>query len=88
MRGIEVTNDEISALVRTGFPQADPLRVEGDGHKVELTVVSADFEGQRSLQRQQRVYACLQQAIASGAIHAVSMRVLTPQEWQKISMFG
>ncbi len=83
-----MTNEEISTLVRAGFPQAETLRVEGDGHKVQLTLVSADFEGQRALQRQQRVYACLQEAIASGAIHAVSMRVLTPQEWQKISMFG
>lgn len=81
-------NDEIAQLLRAGFPQAEEIKVEGDGHKVAVTVVSQEFAALRAVQKQQRVYACLGDMIASGAIHAVSMRTLTPEEWRKMSMFG
>ncbi len=81
-------NDEIVQLLRAGFPLAEEVKVEGDGHKVVVTVVSQEFEPLRAVQKQQRVYACLGDMIASGAIHAVSMRTLTPEEWRKMRMFG
>nr|HQV24026.1 BolA family transcriptional regulator [Agitococcus sp.] len=30
----------------------------------------------------------LNEHIASGAIHAVTMRTLTPEEWRKAKLFG
>ena len=39
------------------------------------------FEGKRPVQRQQQIYAALNEQISSGAIHAVNMKTFTHQEW-------
>lgn len=52
--------------------------VRGEGCSLELEVVSASFEGLSPVKRQQQVYACLAPHIESGALHAVSMKTLTP----------
>mmetsp|Transcript_42597 Transcript_42597/g.114044 ORF Transcript_42597/g.114044 Transcript_42597/m.114044 type:complete len:82 (-) Transcript_42597:50-295(-) len=66
----------------------DPVKLEvipayGDpnGSHVSLRVVSKQFEGKRSMQRQQMVYKVLWDELQSQKIHAVDkMEVLTPQE--------
>lgn len=61
---------------------AEQVLVGGDGRHFEITVVSAQFEGQRPVKKQQMVYAVLNEKIADGTIHAVMMQTLTPAEWQ------
>ncbi|HQQ74721.1 MAG TPA: BolA/IbaG family iron-sulfur metabolism protein [Pseudomonadales bacterium] len=61
---------------------ADVVLVGGDGRHFDITVVSACFEGQRPVKKQQLVYAALNDKIADGTIHAVMMQTLTPSEWQ------
>jgi acid stress-induced BolA-like protein IbaG/YrbA len=48
-------------------------------------VVGDIFEGKRSVQRQQMVYAALQEHIASGVIHAVNMKTYSKDEWQQLA---
>ena len=55
--------------------------VSGDGSKFEARVVSESFEGQSTLARHKRVYAVLDEHIRSGAIHALTIRAFTPDEW-------
>lgn len=55
--------------------------VNVDGSHVHLVVVSAVFEGLNAVKKQQLVYSALNEAIASGVIHAVHMKTYTPQEW-------
>jgi stress-induced morphogen len=45
----------------------------------EAVVISADFAGKRPLQRHQMVYRTLGEAMG-GAIHALSINALTPDE--------
>jgi acid stress-induced BolA-like protein IbaG/YrbA len=59
------------------------IRVEVDGSHVNIIAVGNIFEGKRTLQRQQLVYAALQEQIASGVIHAVNMKTFTLEEWQE-----
>jgi acid stress-induced BolA-like protein IbaG/YrbA len=61
---------------------AEQVLVGGDGRHFDITVVSAQFEGQRPVKKQQMVYAALNEKIADGTIHAVMMKTLTPSEWQ------
>jgi acid stress-induced BolA-like protein IbaG/YrbA len=61
---------------------AEQVLVGGDGRHFDITVVSAQFEGQRPVKKQQMVYASLNEKIADGTIHAVMMKTLTPSEWQ------
>ena len=83
-----MTIDEIRDLLLVAFPEATEVEVQGEGAKFGVTVVSARFEGMRPVAKQQLVYAPLNPHIASGVIHAVNMRLLTPEEWRKAKLFG
>ena len=55
--------------------------VTGDGSKFEARVISPGFDGLSTLKRHKLVYAALDEHIRSGAIHALSIRAHTPEEW-------
>lgn len=80
--------DEIRLLLTASFPDAQEVQVSGEGGKFQVIVVSETFVGMRPVAKQQRVYAPLNAHIASGAIHAVTMQTLTPEEWRKMRLFG
>lgn len=82
-----MTPEQLSHLLQQSFAGAD-LAVTGQAGKFDIRIVSAEFEGKRTLARQQAVYAPLNADIASGAIHAVTIRAYTPEEWRKASLFG
>ncbi|PQA52129.1 BolA family protein [Amnimonas aquatica] len=79
---------EIQNLLSSAIADAAHIAVEGDGGKFNVTIVHPAFETLRPVAKQQMVYGPLQPHIASGAIHAVSMRTLTPEEWRKMKLFG
>ena len=70
---------EIRQLLEASFPDCD-IAVVGGGGKYLVTAVGDVFEGLNAVKRQQSVYAVLNQHLASGAIHAVSMRLMTSAE--------
>ena len=72
---------EVNALVSAAFERAE-VKVDLVGGHYTVTVISSDFEGMRSVARQQKVYAPLADVIAAGTIHAVNIRALTPDEAQ------
>ncbi|TNY06967.1 BolA family protein, partial [Escherichia coli] len=45
------------------------------------TIVSSEFKGLTRIKRHQRVYAALGERMRE-EIHALSMKTLTPEEWQ------
>ena len=77
-----VTPADIQAYIAQGLP-CEHLAVDGDGAHFEALIVSAAFEGQSRIQRQQAVYKALGGRMESGEIHALSMRTLTPAEWRQ-----
>lgn len=69
----------IHNLIAQGLPDAQ-VEVRGDdGVHFEALVVSAAFEGKLPLARHRMVYATLGE-LMGGAIHALSVRALTPVE--------
>ncbi len=74
-----LSEQQIGELVRAAIPDAR-VRVGGDGYHVDVEVVSDAFTGLRPVQRQQKVYGALGEAIRSGALHAVNIRALTETE--------
>jgi acid stress-induced BolA-like protein IbaG/YrbA len=54
--------------------------VQGEGGKFQVLAVGDMFAGLNPVKRQQAVYQILNPHIASGAIHAVSMRLMTNEE--------
>jgi BolA protein len=45
-------------------------------------IVSAVFEGKRSVARHQLVYAALREQL-EGPVHALALHTYSPQEWQQ-----
>ena len=71
--------NEIEQIVSEAIPGAI-VSVQGEGGKYLVCVVSDEFEGLNAVKRQQKVYRILNPHISSGAIHAVSMDLKTPEE--------
>ena len=57
------------------FPGAT-VSVAVDGNRAEVNVVSDAFVGMNRVKRQQAVYACLNDLIADGSLHAVTIKAL------------
>lgn len=79
-----MTADELQTIIAAGLP-CEHLHVEGDGRHWYATLVSAEFEGKRLIQRHQCVYATLGEKIKTDEVHALSMKTYTPAEWQVAS---
>lgn len=72
--------DQIKQLILAGMA-CEHLELDGDGQHFQAVVVSREFAGKSRVQRQQRVYQTLQDKLATGELHALSFRTLTPEEW-------
>lgn len=75
-----MTAQELQTLISQGLPCVH-LELNGDGRHWYATIVSAEFEGKRLIQRHQKVYATLGQRMATDEVHALSMKTFTPAEW-------
>ena len=76
--------DHFSDLVERAIAGSS-AEITGDGSKFEARVVSESFAGQSTLARHKQVYAVLDEHIRSGAIHALTIRAFTPDEWAEKS---
>lgn len=76
-----MTAEQLQAIIAAGL-SCEHLHVEGDGRHWYATLVSAEFEGKRLIQRHQQVYATLGEKIKTDEVHALSMKTYTPAEWQ------
>lgn len=74
------TPEAIHGYIAAGL-DCSHLEVEGDGQHFSAVIVSAAFAGKRPIQRHQIVYAALGDRMRE-EIHALSMKTLTPEEFQ------
>ncbi len=58
------------------------IKVDGGDGKYLVTVIGDMFEGLNAVKRQQAIYKILNEHITSGAIHAVTMNLMTVSEGQ------
>ena len=77
---------QIQQLIESGLSGVD-VTVTGDGYHYEAIVVGNCFEGKSMVEQQKMVYATLNEHITSGAIHAVTIKTYTPEQWKKASQF-
>ena len=73
---------EIESILRAALTQ-DELYVQGDNGHFQVIAVSTLFAGMSRVKKQQTIYAPLTEQIASNAIHALSIKAFTPEEWQR-----
>jgi len=82
--------EAIQKLIEEGIDGVQ-VTVTGDGSHFQATVIGACFEGKSMVQQQKMVYAVLNEHINSGAIHALSIKTYTPEQWktaQKLQVGG
>ncbi|MBP8035782.1 MAG: BolA family transcriptional regulator [Burkholderiaceae bacterium] len=73
------TPENIRTYIAAGLDCAH-IEVTGDGSHFEAVIVSSAFAGKRPIARHQLVYAALGDRMKQ-EIHALSMRTLTPEEF-------
>ena len=71
---------QIESWIAAGLP-CEMVAVQGDGQHFEAVIVSSEFVGLNRVKRQQRVNAILKARFDTGELHALSMKTLTPEEW-------
>ena len=75
----DMNPEEIEKALSAEFAGADITAAGADG-KYQVRIISDAFAGLNAVKRQQSVYRVLNPHIASGAIHAISMQLLTREE--------
>jgi acid stress-induced BolA-like protein IbaG/YrbA len=72
---------EVAERIRAGLDPVEQVEVTGGEGKFEAVVVSTMFAGMSAVKKHQTVYATVRDEIASGSVHALSIRALTPEEY-------
>lgn len=73
---------EVCQLIKAGIPGCEVL-VSGEACNFSVIVVAETFAGLSLLKRQQAVLEMVKAPLATGELHAISMKVYTPDEWLK-----
>lgn len=76
-----MTADEVTRLIESGLSGAQVRVLTDDDTHFEAVIVAPQFDGKRSIQRHQLVYAALGPRMGR-EIHALSIQAYTPAEWQ------
>jgi acid stress-induced BolA-like protein IbaG/YrbA len=71
--------EAVAQLIRDGLPGAE-VEVIGDGSHFEALVVSEAFAGLTPIKKQRLVMDTVRDQIASGELHALSIKTLTPEQ--------
>ena len=74
-----MTPQQIQQLIATQMPEAQ-VDVSGGEGKFVANVTSDAFEGLMPIKRHKLVYACVNDQIASGELHALTIVAKTPTE--------
>lgn len=76
--------EEVKRLIQAGLPGCQVM-VKGDGSHFEAIVIGEIFADKSLVKQQQLVYATVNDRIASGELHALSIKTYTPEAWAKAS---
>lgn len=78
--------EEIQRMIEQGIA-GSKVMLDGDGTHFYAVVVSDEFNGKNMVQRHQMVYKTLGEKMGK-EVHALSIRALTSEEWEKQRELG
>lgn len=76
-----ISHKEVDLLIR-GQIEGAKVFIEGEGCDLMVTVISDQFAGQTLVKKQQMVLASLNEPLANGRLHAISVKAFTVEEWE------
>jgi acid stress-induced BolA-like protein IbaG/YrbA len=74
-----MNEQDLIARIRGVYPDAD-ISVAGENCNFEVNITTPDFSNMKSLQRQRSILTLFNAEIASGELHALTVRAKTPDE--------
>ena len=66
--------DTIEDRVKSAYPDA-LVKVGLSGRNAEIHIISETLSALSRVQQQKKIYACIDDLISAGAIHAVSIKI-------------
>jgi acid stress-induced BolA-like protein IbaG/YrbA len=77
---------QVEAMIKSQLPDAQVMvqDLRGGDH-LQAIVISSEFEGKTLVKQHQLVYAAVQEAMATEAIHALALKTYTPEAWKASS---
>ncbi len=66
--------DTIEDRIRSAYPDAS-VRAALSGRNVEIKISSVTLSAFSRVQQQKKIYACIDDLISKGVIHAVSIKI-------------
>jgi acid stress-induced BolA-like protein IbaG/YrbA len=76
---IDMNEQALKNRIKELYPDAE-ITVSGESCSFEVNVTSPAFTDMKSLQRQRSILTLFNQEIASGELHALTVRAKTPEE--------
>lgn len=74
---------QIEELIMAGLADSEAY-VEGDGAHFTALVVCPAFADKSRVQKQQLVLDTVRTQLLDGTLHALSIKTMTPDEWQAL----
>ena len=76
-------SSSLEEMIKSAIADADveALDLQGSGDHFEVTVVTDQFEGRSLVERHRMVYQALGDSM-DGAIHALTIKALTPSQYR------
>ena len=74
-----ITKSEVINLITNKIPNSEVIveNLKGNDH-LQVTVISAEFNGLSLVKQHQLVYSALKEELATEAIHALALKTATP----------
>ena len=73
--------EEVRERLASALPDCE-FEVQNDGNRFLVVAVGERFSELSRVRRQQLIYSELNDLLAEGTIHALTIRAMTPGEWQ------
>ena len=64
------------------------VHATSDGSHYKVVAVGECFEGMSRVKQQQAIYGPLAENIASGELHALTIKTFTPTQWKREKLFN
>ncbi|MFC0266966.1 BolA family protein [Kushneria aurantia] len=72
--------EDVKRLLEDRISECE-FHIQGEGCNFQVTAIGDIFAGMTPVKRQQLIYSALSEEIASGALHAITIKTFTPSQW-------
>lgn len=82
-----MSHSEVESLILKDYPQAK-IYLEGEGCNLTITVISDQFANLPMVKQHQGVMATLREPLATGRLHAITLKTFSHAQWDVSSQIA